>query len=148
MDTQKVLGLDPGDTTGYAFAEVSFNKGLWNIEIITAAGEATYPTGIRKLLTQAIRVQQPDFIVIEDYIIRQPHIGQSPIAIKVIGVFQVAYSSTPVQLVLQQPSEKVRMPNSRMLKHGIDVQNSLHIMDAIRHIAIFAQKRSRHESRS
>ena len=143
MYTKTVLGVDPGDTTGYALAEVAFDQGEWAF-VLLYCGDADFPKGIRELLA---RVTRPDVVVIEDYIIRQPHIGQSPIAIKVIGSLQVFCCLTTVQVVFQQPSEKGRFPNTRLYKYGIEkIKRSAHQMDAIRHIAIWAQKESRRAS--
>lgn len=147
MHTKRVLGIDPGDTTGYAFADVIFDQDKWALMNIFTS-EATYPLGIRDLVACAVNVEKPEVIVIEDYIIRQPHFGQSPIAIKVIGVLQVNFCTSTVQVVLQQPVEKARFPNTRLSKKGIDPKHkSLHEMDALRHIAIWAQKEARRESR-
>lgn len=146
MLTKKVLGVDPGDTTGYALAEVVFDQGEWALDIINC-GDADFPDGVQALLSRSVLPPKPDVVVIEDYIIRQPHIGQSPIAIKVIGVLEVIFHCTPVQVVLQQPSEKSRFPDTRLFKYGIEKTGvSAHARDAIRHIAIWAQKVSGHES--
>ena len=76
MHTKKVLGIDPGDTTGYAIAEVVFDQGEWAFEI-ERQGEFTFPKGLKTMLVQMTSFEKLDTIVIEDYIIRQPHIGQS-----------------------------------------------------------------------
>lgn len=126
-----ILSIDPGDTTGYALAEVSKEQ----IKILDF-GLATYPIGVRRLHELAKGV---DVVVIEDFIIRKPLIGERPSALRIIGSFEIAFPSRP-QIVLQQPFEKGRCPDKLLQKLSL-WEGSPHIRDAFRHCVIYAQKK-------
>ena len=131
----KILSIDPGETTGYAFVEVSFKNHI----TIIAHGEVSYPEGIRELIHSAF-FEEADVVIVEDFIIRRPLIGDKAIASKIIGAFEVNVKES--QLVLQQPSEKQRAPDRLFSRYGMERTSSNHVDDALRHIIVFIQKQS------
>ncbi len=139
MTKLRILGVDPGDTTGYAFIEVEHRGPGFHTYKMLAMGDASFPGGILPLVQ--IIMKEAHVVAVEDYIIRQPHIGQSPIAIKVIGAIQVVMSALPEkELLMQQPSEKRRAPNTFIKSLHLPPIRSLHIEDAVRHVIIYVQK--------
>lgn len=123
-----VLGIDPGDTTGWIVARISKSV----IEVFRH-GEARYGPEVRELFKTAAQV---DYIVIEDFTIRQPLIGSKGLAMRVVGGFELHYTN----VILQQPSERKRCTDELLKSLGMFYE-SRHTNDAIRHVVVFAEKR-------
>lgn len=128
-----IIGVDPGETTGYAC--VRYRRGN-RFEVIECK-EFLYPRGIKNLL-QTILKTKPVVVVIEDFILRKALIGDHLITARVIGGFEIVLPEHLV--VLQQPGEKVRCPDVLLKK--LDLwHRSAHIRDAFRHCVIWVQKK-------
>lgn len=128
-----IIGVDPGETTGYASVRY---KGGSRFKVVEC-GELFYPRGINNLL-QMILKTKPVVVAIEDFILRKALIGDHLITARVIGGFEIVLPEHLV--VLQQPSEKVRCPNELLKKLGL-WHRSPHVRDAFRHCVIWVQKK-------
>lgn len=140
-----IAGIDGGDTTGFVImqahsviAPTSLNKKTYLpvVEKVFYSLELKFPDdmqGMRGLLSLM------DVVVIEDFIIRRQAIATSPTALKVNGVVEQLCFQANVKCVIQQPAEKQRMPNKRLLEYGLK-HKSPHIMDAYRHALIYLCK--------
>lgn len=128
-----IVGIDPGETTGYAC--VNYLQG--NRFKIVECQEFLYPRGIKKLLQIILKIN-PAVVTVEDFILRKALIGDHLITARVIGGLEIILPEHLV--VLQQPSEKVRCPNELLKKLGL-WHRSPHVRDALRHCVIWVQKK-------
>ena len=128
-----IVGVDPGETTGYAC--VNYIKG--NRFKVVECREFPYPRGIKNLLQTILRIR-PIVVTVEDFILRKSLIGDHLITARVIGGLEIVLPEHLI--VLQQPSEKVRCPDELLKKLGLWHRSS-HIRDAFRHCVIWAQKK-------
>jgi len=132
----KLVGIDPGLTTGVFECWIAEDK-----LISPLMYEVMYPN-IDHLYALA---DENLYIICEDFIINKSAIGSRGEALKVIGVLETFYTVNTT-IILQQPSQKQRMPTSRLRtifkKHHITWHPSLHIQDAARHVMIYLSMQS------
>lgn len=128
-----IIGIDPGETTGYACVKY---KGSNRFEVIECR-EFFYPRGINTLLQIILKIK-PVVVAIEDFILRKALIGDHLITARVIGGFEIVLPQHLI--VLQQPSEKKRCPDVLLKKLGL-WHRSPHVRDAFRHCVIWVQKK-------
>jgi hypothetical protein len=126
-----VIAFDPGDTTGYAVADVEVYPTGFSIHP-RGDGEITFPEGVRKLLPYT---QNCDVVLAEDFIPRRPLIGSRLIAVRVLGAIEVFVNGD--KLILQTPSQKATISDALLEQHGLR-SSSPHILDAYRHLVVFA----------
>lgn len=141
MESKAILSIDPGDTTGWVFCVVKYDGRTMEIECVSQ-GEVSFPNE----LEQVMEFQEAaDVIIVEDYIIRQPHIGSRCIAIRVIGAVQYAVAVStcgPLIVEFQQPSEKNAATDERLSLMGLKY-SSPHVRDALRHVFVYILKAQR-----
>ena len=128
----RLLSIDPGDTTGYVIATVEGK----DIDV-EEFGEVLYPKDVRELLVRCFS-ERFDVVVVEDFIIRKPLIGDKVVANRIVGAFEVLIPED--RFVLQQPAEKQRVPDEVLETYDLHEFNSKHVTDAARHIVIWVQK--------
>jgi hypothetical protein len=147
-----ILGVDPGDTSGWIKVQVDFVK-LRNgssidecVEIVDSGefsdihGFSAAKNDMFGLLTR---------VIVENYVIypnrAQTHAGQTIPTIRIIGWIEwYAYWIGGLRIILQTASEaKQRWPDKRLNRHFPElVGGSRHIRDALRHVLTYAEKRS------
>lgn len=128
----KILSFDPGDTTGYVYADIDEEGVISTLD----CGELQFPS---RKLSSLLAIARKDFavVVVEDFITRKSLIGSRMIAIQVIGAIRFVIDDA----ILQQPAEKQRCPD-KILKEKDLWHTSPHVRDAYRHIVIWQQKRA------
>lgn len=134
-----ILAIDPGKTTGYTLCSGSISDTYQWIKISKIdEGVLVYPN----LYELSQMIPKTDVIIIEDYIIRQPHIGQRGIPIKIIGVVEYICNNIDKPLIFQQPGEKSLCTDGRL--KALEVYNkNPHINDAYRHAFVYLFKELR-----
>lgn len=136
----RVLGVDPGGTTGLAVVDTDRRK----IHLSESDPRAT----VAKLYESVCRSPDFDLIAVERFIItpRTAKITRQPDAMEIIGAIkafaQVARRPTPV--IMQDPgSAKTAWDNERLKVHGIYGPPSMgHARDAMRHALFAIQNRA------
>jgi len=132
----KILSIDPGHVSGYILATVDLNN--FSVKKIMRKGEFHFEdySAIMRMLSVAKTV---DVLVIEDFIVRQPLIGDPLYTVRLIGVFEYLFKK---KTVLQAPIEKTEFPDKR-LRQLKTWHKSLHVRDAIRHLHIYLANQRR-----
>lgn len=159
----KIIGIDPGTTTGIALCEANVSKGTFGIN---EAAEITGVDGLEERYGEGAAADdkawrwleyynalecygwidsfRPDLVVIEDFILQPGKQGEyrggaraglSPARIgAVLGTFiEVAYEHEGLTLMWQGSSLISRMNKVRMDRLGLWVPASEHKRDAVRH---------------
>jgi hypothetical protein len=132
----RILGIDPGETTGYVLLQVDDVSREVAIErAATWHGLVEFDAMVNDGLFDGI-----DAMAIEGYIIypnrAQSHVGSHLYTAQEIGrLLWVAYTKH-IEIVKQQPASmaKSRWPDDRLEKYGLLLRGeSLHARDALRH---------------
>jgi len=123
----KVVGIDPGGTTGICL--VDDDNLRWSAEI------RTIPDLVR-VLHQLFR-QKPDAIVMEDFV------GSGAAKnyydpVRVIGAVEAVIASYPILLVKQVPNRQMRYRDTVMPMH-----KSPHVRSALAHAFFYLRQRGR-----
>jgi len=127
----RVIAFDPGGTTGWATADLMVTATKFTVRL-QGDGEFRFPEGLRELLPYANRC---DVVIAEDFIPRQPLIGDRLIAVRVLGGIQTFVQED--KLVLQTPLQKSNISDTLLESYRLR-NSSAHILDAYRHIIVFA----------
>ena len=140
----KILSIDPGDTTGWVYAET--NSETKSTKIIEM-GEWKYGEVYRQLCSYRSTV---DILVVEDYKIRDPkvskgysHYWSSPTPLRIIGACEFLAANFKVKLVLQQPSIKPMGGAYLGWKPG-SVKKGEHTKDALMHLEFYCVTQLKH----
>lgn len=136
-----IASFDPGITTGFAIVRVTYEHSLVSTEFKTVFSDnLAFPTGVVNALELA-NIQKVDYVVAEDFIIRQGLVGSKGVPLRVLGAIQAIVDKD--MLFIQQPSEKQRAPDELLTQLGLlkEEENfTKHVIDALRHVVIFASK--------
>lgn len=134
MQIDRVLGIDPGGTTGVALLEVS------PLGIVVA--EELSPVDVLESLRSL--VQQADLVSIERYTIstRTLKLTRQLDALYIIGMTTLICHEEHVVLELEMPvNAKNAFPDDVLKLYGV-THKSKHVRDALRH-ALLALRRHR-----
>jgi len=127
-----IWAIDPGDTTGWAWA-----LGDGSGEGCRGAGEYAAMTFLNFFYKTLEDGSVPDLVVIEKFTITQRTMqsARHPLAIEVTGALRWMCSRLDVEVAFQQPADVMNLvPNSRLKDLGWYVKGAEHARDALRHL--------------
>lgn len=123
--------FDPGETTGHVTAMLTIEDRDFTITPVSE-GEVRFPQGLKRVLLNAL---SSDVVIVEDFVVRKPLIGDKVVAARVIGAIQVIVPQ--IKLRFQQPLTKSGISDI-ILKERDLLRPSPHVKDAYRHLIAFA----------
>jgi len=132
---EKILGIDPGITTGIALFEwpklLAYEQYKKDNPIITA-----------QYLRRVIAKRKPDVVVMEDYRVypwkSQTHIWSQLWTVRLIGAIQLVCLEADVSLVLQGANRGKSIKDDALKQWGFYIVSKQHARDAIRHCLSYA----------
>lgn len=128
----RVLSLDPGGTTGYAITTFGPNLEL-NIE---RSGQIK--NGLKGFLDfhwDVLESQELDFIICENFELREGIYGADLTPVYIIGALEALYPTVPI--IYQAPYQKPLVDDDRLKKLGLYEPGKPHRNDAVRHMVIY-----------
>ena len=131
----RVLGVDPGGTTGLAIVD----SDDWSVESM----QLDQPAAFRWLYSCIVlELSNVDAVAIERYVVtaRTARFSQQPTALEVIGATKAFCQFAEVGIELQAPADaKTAWFDDRLKAAGLWVAGT-HARDATRHAAFFLQR--------
>jgi hypothetical protein len=141
MGSEIILAFDPGQTTGYAYANYSISQ--HRIERLVA-GEMTFPELVQQWAS--VPFSTAKVVIVEDWRIypnkRGAFVLQHQWAPEMIGVIRaLALEHNNLDDVVRQMASQAKhqWPNDRLEAHGYDTRG--HAKDALRHLLTYCENR-------
>lgn len=139
-----VIAFDPGETTGYAAAEVDFSgSGVPTFNLLEATEIKTYYE-LDAVFTRKIDLFG-DVVIVEAFNLfptkAKAQIGSTFPAAEMIGTIRyiMHMHHCEGQLVMQTPHQKERITDQMLRDHIMaHLHSSPHVRDALRHIVFYA----------
>lgn len=128
----KALSLDPGGTTGYAI--VSFEPDF-PMKIIRSGQIKNSLRGFLDFHWDVLESEQFDFIICENFELREGIYGADLSPVYIIGALEALYPVIPI--IYQAPYQKPLVDDDRLKRLGIYEPGKPHRNDAVRHMAIY-----------
>lgn len=133
---QKLLSIDPGETTGYA----TFNEG-----VLAETGQIAVKKEGLQAIHEVFNTQYFNYIVIEDYRIYpnklRQHVLNDVFTVKVIGALEFMFttrSHVPVRVVYQMAAmPRGFVTNDKMKEWDMWAVAKPHAREAVRHGAYY-----------
>jgi hypothetical protein len=128
----KVLSLDPGGTTGYAISSVGDDNPLY----VGLSGQVK--NGLQGFLDfhwDVLEDHQFDFIICENFELREGIYGADLSPVYIIGALEALYPTT--EIIYQAPYQKPLVDDDRLKKLGLHEPGKPHRNDAVRHMVIY-----------
>lgn len=128
----RILGVDPGGTTGLALFDVDDNSTpqlVWQKQITGGL------KGFLDFHWDELEDTDIDLIVCESFNLREGLHGVDLTPTYIIGALEALYPVMPI--VYQEPKLKPLCDDNRLKKMGYYVPARGHAMDAVRHVIIY-----------
>jgi len=149
----KIIGIDPGDTTGV----VVVSPGSPQDGDVIVLSRKSYKTAddldlwaFVKWLYETCHSHDDLFVIVENYRITNigANFGKRPVAVEVIGAIKATLALTPQRfrpLRLYEPARKAYWPDKRLCKVGYDLSGwTRHEKDAFRLVLTWLEREGRH----
>lgn len=128
----RVLSLDPGGTTGYA---ITTYDPTFPAEIERSGQIKNSLRGFLDFHWDVLESEQFDFIICENFELREGIYGADLSPVYIIGALEALYPTT--QIVYQAPYQKPLVDDDRLKKLGLYEPGKPHRNDAVRHMVIY-----------
>jgi len=124
----KILGLDPGVTTGWALVQYDEDSA----PVLLECGQI--PDGHDGFIRHWKFLPNFDFVVCESFTLREGVRGVNIEPAYVIGALEVL---EPSEIIYQTPAMKTLCDNDALKRMGAYVRGQQHARDAIRHAMVY-----------
>lgn len=128
----RILGIDPGGTTGLALISVD------NVSAPNIIWQKQIAGGLEGFLNfhwDELLDTEIDLIVCESFTLREGVHGVDLSPTYIIGALEALYPAMPI--VYQAPKMKPLCDDTRLKKMGFYVPARGHAMDAVRHVMVY-----------
>ena len=133
----KILGLDPGVTTGFAIIEYQDDSEPKLID------HGQIPNGHLGFIDHWFKFKSYDLIVCESFTLREGIKGVTIEPAYVIGALE-ALNLDETEIIYQQPSFKTLCDNDALKNLEMYVRGQQHARDAIRHPIAYLKTKIKH----
>jgi hypothetical protein len=132
----RILGLDPGGTTGWAIIEYDDSS----VKLIDKGQTKGALDGFLNDFNLEV-LNQYDQIVCESFTLREGIYGADLSPVYIIGALQALLHNTGKIVNYQEPKLKPLCDNDRLKMMGLYTAGQGHAMDAVRHAIIYLRNK-------
>ena len=138
----RILAIDPGRTTGVAWADIDRT---WQVTNACWMQYETYNKSDIKMLLDIIHTVLADVVVMEDFITRTLAADVWPLTIIHIIQWEFEHGNYwegrhTGTLAMQQPAERSVINDSRLKRMELYQPGQPHANDAMRHLVVYSRK--------
>lgn len=131
----RILGLDPGGTTGWAIIEYDDSS----VKLIDKGQIEGSLKGFLHYNWSDLIFRDFDMIVCESFTLREGVYGADLSPVYIIGALEALYPQT--EIIYQEPKLKPLCDNDRLKTMGLYTAGQGHAMDAVRHAIIYLRNK-------
>lgn len=138
MPAKRLVVFDPGETTGWAYVDLTECKTPTDVFVRIRGGAFSLWSGARELIASA------DAVIYETFLLRgykaRHLVGTDIPTLQVVGVIRAAAEERKLKVFGQAPVDAKRaFPDSLLQRYGL-LDDSPHVRDAYRHLLLFLRK--------